>query len=124
MTIKYLWTLARSLHMSNEMVHEVVQEITGKTSIRKLTRKELGQVTRALEYALRHDYTIDPEQKRKIYKIGYLLKWNCKQIRGFIKHVVGKNDINILQREEASKVIEGMKAILKRKNKCTETILS
>lgn len=103
--------------MSNKLLHETVEKITGKKSIKELTDREINQVVRSMEYALRHEYTIDPEQKSKIIKIGYLLGWNCKQIRGFIKRVVGKNDFNVLQREEASKVIEGMKAIhIRKKN--------
>jgi len=110
--------------MTSDMVHDSVKELTGKTSIKDLTKKEVNQVCRALEAALRHFYTIDKEQKNKIFKLGYLLGWNCIQIRGFIKRVVKKHDVNVLQREEARKVIEGMKAILKRKRECSTTIRS
>ena len=124
MNFRGIWALARSLGLGSDKLHEVVMEVTGKDSLRKLTQREKNQVTRTLRYALRHSYTIDQEQKNKIYKLGFLLHWNCKQIRGFVKVVVKKTDVNILQREEASKVIEGMKAILKRERNCLKTTLS
>ena len=112
---KYLFSLAGCLHMNNKLLHESVEELTGKKSLNDLTEKEERQVIRALESALRYEYTIEPGQKRKILQLGFSLGWNCKQIKGFIKYLIGKKDYNILQRGEASKVIEGLKGILKRK---------
>jgi len=129
--LKIIWTLARQLGMDSEVLHEMVFQVTGKDSLKKLSVSEAAGVIEGLV-----DDGAKARRKRKprrklpanvvelitgeqIRLIEYLvdqLGWdNPKQLTGFNRRVIKKE--RILTNKEASKVIEGLKAMVNRKTR-------
>lgn len=55
-------------------------------------------------------------QDKRIFALGYDLKWDTIAIRRFLKHQTGKTDMKKLTLAEKSKVIIGMEKIKKGEN--------
>lgn len=129
--LKMIWTLARQLGMGSELLHEMVFDVTGKDSLKKLTIPEaVGVIEGLVDDGARIRKKRKPRRKlpmnvvelitgEQIRLIEYLvdqLGWNNpKQLTGFNRRVIKKERICTIK--EASKVIEGLKAILNRKQK-------
>ena len=130
-SIRTLWAIAKSpeLCLSDEDLHAVVYRETGKESMKKLTQGEMNKVTRVLQTIKdsvsqsrkpkRTDEGGNPKttaQRRKIYALCEELGWNDnpKRIHGFVKRVTHVERLEWLNNEQCEKVIEGLKAILKR----------
>lgn len=130
-SIRTLWAIAKSpeLGLTDDDLHAVVYRETGKDSIRKLTQGELNTVVRVLQNmkdgikknakTKRTDEGGNPrtvEQRRKIYALCEELGWNNdpRRIQGFVKRVAHVDRLEWLSPEGCEKVIEGLKAILRR----------
>lgn len=130
-SIRTLWAIAKSpeLHMTDEDLHAVVFRETRKESMRKLTQGEINTVARVLQNmkdsasggtcTKRTDVGGDArtvQQRRKIYALTKSLGWNDnpQRIQGFVKRMTGVNRLEWLNVAQCEKVIEGLKAILKR----------
>ena len=131
-SIRTLWAIAKSpeLHMTDEDLHALVYRETGKESIRALTQGQISEVARILQnmkdgvsrsaHAKRTDEGGDPrtvQQRRKIYALAESLGWNDspQRIQGFVKRMTGVDRLEWLNVSQCRKVIEGLKAILSRK---------
>ena len=129
--LKTIWTLSRQLGMESDLLHRMIYDVTGKDSLKKLTVHEAAGVIDGLI-----DDGAKVRKKRKprrclpenvvelftgeqIRLIEYLvdqLGWdNPNQLTGFNRRVIKKE--RICTKQEASKIIEGLKAILGRKQK-------
>ena len=129
--LKIIWTLARQLGMDSELLHDMVFQVTGKDSLKKLSVWEAAAIIDGLV-----DDGAKVRKKRKprrslpenvvelvtgkqIRLIEYLvdqLKWNNpEQLKGFNRRVIKKE--RICTKRGAAKIIEGLKAILDRKQK-------
>lgn len=130
-SIRTLWAIAKSpeLHMTDEDLHAVVYRETRKESMKKLTQGEINTVARVLQNmkdsasggtrAKRTDVGGDArtiQQRRKIYALTESLGWNDnpQRIQGFVKRMTGVDRLEWLNVAQCEKVIEGLKAILKR----------
>jgi len=129
--LKMIWTLARQLGMDSELLHTMVFDVTGKDSLKKLTVPEaVGVIDGLVDDGARirrkrkKRVKVGPnvielltgEQIRLIEYLVDQLGWdNPKQLTGFNRRVIKKERICTIK--EASKIIEGLKAILGRKQK-------
>jgi len=135
--LKMVWTLARQLGMDSELLHEMVFEVTGKDSLKKLSVPEAvgiidglvddGAKVRKKRKSRRDlpENVIELLTGKQIRLIEYLvdqLGWeNPNQLTGFNRRVLKKE--RICTKQEASKIIEGLKAILNRKPKGGERLV-
>ena len=133
-SIRTLWAIAKSseLHMTDEDLHAVVYRETGKESIKALTQGQINEVARVLQNMKdgvsrstrpkRTDEGGDVrtvQQRRKIYALTEQLGWNNnpQRIQGFVKRITGVDRLEWLNVAQCEKVIEGLKAILKRQER-------
>ena len=133
-SIRTLWAIAKSpeLHMTDEDLHAVVYRETGKESIKALTQGQINEVARVLQNMKdgvsrstrpkRTDEGGDArtiQQRRKIYALTESLGWNGRpqRIHGFVKRMTGVDRLEWLNVAQCEKVIEGLKAILKRQER-------
>ena len=133
-SIRTLWAIAKSpeLHMTDEDLHAVVYRETGKESIKALTQGQINEVARVLQNMKdgvsrstrpkRTDEGGDArtiQQRRKIYALTEQLGWNNnpQRIQGFVKRITGVDRLEWLNVAQCEKVIEGLKAILKRQER-------
>ena len=133
-SIRTLWAIAKSpeLHMTDEDLHAVVYRETGKESIKALTQGHINEVARVLQNMKdgvsrstrpkRTDEGGDArtiQQRRKIYALTESLGWNDtpQRIQGFVKRMTGVDRLEWLNVAQCEKVIEGLKAILKRQER-------
>ena len=136
-SIRTLWAIAKSpeLHLSDEDLHSVVFRETGKESMKKLSQGEINEVARVLQNmkdsvnsvpcTKRTDEGGDArtvQQRRKIYALTEALGWkgDPRRIQGFVKRITGVDRLEWLDVAQCKKVIEGLKAILKRQEQNTE----
>ena len=97
--------------------------------MRKLTQGQLNEVARVLQNmkdsvgggirTKRTDEGGDArtvQQRRKIYALTEALGWNSdpRRIQAFVKRMTGVDRLEWLDMAQCEKVIEGLKAILKR----------
>ena len=118
--------------MTDEDLHAVVYRETGKASIKALTQGQINEVARVLQNMKdgvsrstrpkRTDEGGDArtvQQRRKIYALTAELGWNDdpRRIQGFVKRMTGFDRLEWLNVAQCEKVIEGLKAILKRQER-------
>ncbi len=118
--------------MTDEDLHAVVYRETGKESIKALTQGQINEVARVLQNMKdgvsrstrpkRTDEGGDArtiQQRRKIYALTESLGWNDnpQRIQGFVKRMTGVDRLEWLNVTQCEKVIEGLKAILKRQER-------
>ena len=118
--------------MTDEDLHAVVYRETGKESIKALTQGQISEVARVLQNMKdgvsrstrpkRTDEGGDArtiQQRRKIYALTESLGWNDnpQRIQGFVKRMTGVDRLEWLNVTQCEKVIEGLKAILKRQER-------
>ena len=133
-SIRTLWAIAKSpeLHMTDEDLHALVYRETRKESIKALTQGQINEVARVLQNmkdgvsrstrTKRTDEGGDVrtvQQRRKIYALTEQLGWNDnpQRIQGFVKRMTGVDRLEWLNVAQCEKVIEGLKAILKRQER-------
>lgn len=133
-SIRTLWAIAKSpeLHMTDEDLHALVYRETRKESIKALTQGQINEVARVLQNMKdgvsrstrpkRTDEGGDVrtvQQRRKIYALTEQLGWNDnpQRIQGFVKRMTGVDRLEWLNVAQCEKVIEGLKAILKRQER-------
>ena len=133
-SIRTLWAIAKSpeLHMTDEDLHALVYLETRKESIKALTQGQINEVARVLQNMKdgvsrstrpkRTDEGGDArtvQQRRKIYALTESLGWNDnpQRIQGFVKRMTGVDRLEWLNVTQCEKVIEGLKAILKRQER-------
>lgn len=133
-SIRTLWAIAKSpeLHMTDEDLHAVVYRETGKASIKALTQGQINEVARVLQnmkdgvsHSTRPKRTDEGgdartiQQRRKIYALTESLGWNDnpQRVHGFVKRMTGVDRLEWLNVAQCEKVIEGLKAILKRQER-------
>ena len=118
--------------MTDEDLHAVVYRETGKESIKALTQGQINEVARVLQNMKdgvsrstrpkRTDEGGDArtiQQRRKIYALTESLGWNDnpQRIQGLVKRMTGVDRLEWLNVTQCEKVIEGLKAILKRQER-------
>jgi hypothetical protein len=121
-----IYGVAKEKGIDSEDLHARVWSLTRKESIAKLTKAEASRVIDSLVKTMRAA-DIPPgaatdAQKAKIYMCAKAAGWtdesnkiDFKRLNGFIKRTAGVEFIGWLTVSGASKVIDGLEAINKRK---------
>lgn len=117
--IRAIWALARHLGMDSDQVHALVQEVTGSDSVSALNKAGAIRVIDAMKAKagkVRPQDRVSQNQAWLIEELVRQLGWsdNPKRLQGFMKRVVGVDHIQWLTPDQSRKVVEGLKAILKR----------
>lgn len=123
-----LWAIAKSpeLKLTEEEVHAIVLRETGKTSIRELSDRELAQVVQVLQEmkdrvgGRKRSVSGRPETlslRSKIHALEKELGWDNdpKRLQGFVKRVTRVDRLEWLSPKQCGQVIEGLKAMIRRK---------
>jgi phage gp16-like protein len=129
--IKLIWVLARQLGMESDELHEMVSVVTGKDSIKSLSVTEGTEVIEVLVRAGGRVKRRQPrpalppnvvelvthKQTRLIKRLEKKLGWqdNPQRLKGFTKRITKREGIRTKQ--EAIKVIEGLKNMARRETK-------
>lgn len=122
---KRIFGTARQVGWDIEMLRDVVEGIRPDRHISKLSDRQADMLIAVLDEAARglRNGKLGIQQEKKIYKLGYLLRWDCTAIRKFNKRTNGKWDIMDCTPAEASKLILAMEAVIEyeKNKKATET---
>ncbi|MDE6232509.1 MAG: regulatory protein GemA [Lachnospiraceae bacterium] len=134
-TIKRLWGIAKSkeLSLTDEELHIFISAHTGKDSIRKLTKRELGIVigilqnmkdsaSKDIRSGKRESGNVGTvKQRKKIYKLTQELGWERKaRVNGLCKKMFGVSSVEWLDYGQCSKLIEALKNMVERKDNKNE----
>lgn len=120
--ISAIWAMGNKLGMDSEDIHAVVERETGKNSMRKCTDKQLAKVLDAMKLIGGMEQQrrggITDKQLHYIAILEHELGWydNPERLRGFVKKMCNVEHVKWLTIKQASNVIEGMKALLKRES--------
>lgn len=119
--IKAIWALGRKLGMDADDLHAIAYRISGLESIRALTGREAGRMIDELKMRAgeKTNAPIGGEgratgaQQRMIAVLIRDLKWLDQpgRLRGFLRKYVGVDDVRFLTAQQASRVIDGLKAM-------------
>jgi len=130
--IQQIWGLAKSpeLQLEKEELYNVMFRLTGKDSMSSLSEKEKGRLIGELidmkeraqgkkvssNKRRYRDGRMTPEQYEKIKMLERDLGWsdNPKRLESFIKKYSKVDSSDWLMEYQASNIIEGLKAVLKR----------
>ena len=129
MSNKYgaIYAIAKSpqLGMTDEELHLLVGGMTGKDSLKELTKRELMDLTTKLQEMrdsasgkkdkrnfTRRGNRATERQRRKMYMLMKELGWTDKRVRGFARKMVGTETIEWLNHEQCAILIEGMKKLI------------
>lgn len=127
-----IWALAHKLGFSNDDVHELALEVTGKQSIRALSRKEADDVIdrmggqpffrdksgtprRTVSYRRQQTGVVQLETEKQLNLLRDLATrrgWSEETLQNFCQRQIKKSLPTTTK--EANKVIEGIKAMNKR----------
>lgn len=128
-TIRTIWGLAKcsELSLNDDELHALVEGITGKESIKKLSKREIGLVVRKLqkmkdsatrEGRRRRNITgniATVNQRKKIYKLAQELGWEKQsRVNGMCKRMFGVSSVDWLNYIQCSKLIEALKKMVQR----------
>lgn len=127
---KKIWASARSLHMDSDMLHGLAMMMFGKDSLRKLTGVEAGRMIEELgrrekgqsdfRYVVAENGKPRPlATKGQLWKIDELVEelgWtdNPKRLQGFCRKYSKVDNPLWLTRQQAWKLIEGLKKLLEK----------
>ena len=130
--IKLLWVLARQIGMDSDCLHEIIFWITGKESMKDLSVLEAKEVIdslvqdgakvkkkRSLPRYLPPNVVemVTPKQVQFITYLEKKLGWqdNPERLKGFLRRIIKRESVRTKQ--EAIKVIQGLKNMVDRKPK-------
>lgn len=120
--MRKLYATAREKGIDNDLLHDMVKSRYKKDSVRALTIKQAANLIDVLEtgrtVSLPTGRPLHLITERQIYKIRELEKalgWaeNPARLRGFIKKYAGNDNVEWLTKEQAWRVIEGLKSVFK-----------
>lgn len=116
--MRKIYVLANELGFDNEDLHDIVQSITRKKHISKLTFTEAGKVIERLQGKPdKKRVCLSSSQEKYIKDLAFKLGWsdNPKRLEGFIKKYSKARAVKNLTPIQASKIIEGLKRLLNEK---------
>lgn len=119
--VQAIYTIGRALNMDDEDIHGLAYNIAHVDSIRAMTRREAGRMIDILRDRAgqkRGDATspnrATKAQREKIDALTREMGWydQPERLRGYLRRVCGAEDVRFLTPQQASKVIDGLKAML------------
>lgn len=123
--VKAIFSLGNKLGMDKEDLHGIAYRHGKVESIKQLSRREAGAVIEELKTRLGQPltspmrqnvlYRATPEQQQKIAALVRELGWNDQpeRLRGFVRRMCRVDDVRFLNPDQASRVIEALKAMQK-----------
>jgi len=120
---------AKENGIDNILLHDIVEEMTGKKSIRELTKYEaMNVIDKVVGKRIVRSPTSDRASDEQLSKIRVLereLGWddNPKRLSAFIKKYAKVEQLHWLKEKQASNIIEALKQVLKKsQDKCQKNI--
>jgi len=116
--IKKIYVTAKESGIDNALLHNILEQMMGKTSIKELTKYEAMDLIDKLAGK--------PERQQKGYRAFNYVKmirhleaelgWsdNPKRLQGFIRKYAKTDRLEWLTPSQASKIIEGLKKLLQK----------
>ena len=117
--IRCIYALTRAENIDNDTLHAYVKNMTGKESIKKLSKGQAIDVIDGLKKMTGQKTPEPPDrstnaQVAKIYSLVEQLKWNDPaRLRCFLEKRYGVSHPKFLDDKSTSNCIEALKAILK-----------
>ncbi|MBI3352266.1 MAG: DUF1018 domain-containing protein [Nitrospirae bacterium] len=123
--MRAIWALSNRLGLQEEDLHARVESISGKKSIRALTKSEArhviedllllaGSQKRGSEKSTLEKGKVTQAQMDFIYETGRKIGWKKEHIFGLAKKMYRVSQLKNLRVEQASGLIEALKAIQNR----------
>lgn len=119
--IKAIWALGRKLGMDVDDLHAIAYRISGLESISALTGRQAGRMIDELKTRAGEKPGVTgggagratDAQQRMIAVLIRDLKWIDQpgRLRGFLRKYAGVDDARFLTAQQASRVIDGLKAM-------------
>lgn len=121
--IKAIWALGKRLGMDADDLHAMAYRFCGLESISALTGREAGRMIDELKVRAGErpgvpthstgDARATGAQRRMIAMLTRDLGWMDKpeRLRGFLRKYAGVDDVRFLTAQQASRVIDGLKAM-------------
>jgi len=105
--------LAKKLDIDHETLSDFACVTFGADSMAELPDTDLIRLCNRLSQEVRKNNSLTATQRGEIYRLAYReLNWKSPDIKGFIKRQTGHYlSVQDLTREEATKVINGMRMI-------------
>jgi len=131
--IRKIRAMAAQLHMEETKLRYLVKSVTGSNSIAHLSAAQAQAVIEKLTdelkvYHWQPDlFYEEPMEEASLTQIGHIKKLtyelgkldNPKWIKRLLRHMTGKDKVGQLKKQEASKVIEALKQMLKKRKNST-----
>jgi len=118
-----IWGLARRLGLEEELLRNAVESISGQRHISRLTKDQAADLIDFLQKLI-SPHIATPGQVWKIRDLARRLGWNNYRLRRFLEVRWGVSRPEWLPRDRAWKVIEALKAMLKREAQDDEGVPS
>lgn len=120
--IKKMWAVARVLGLTEDILRDIVEAVSGQRRISKLNDLDANKVLDRLDDLMNQDAGLlvrgmaKPREIGKLYKLMYLLGWQKYQLRGFIRKMTAqkKSHEKELTNREIYRIIEGLKGMCRR----------
>lgn len=119
--IKAIWALGKRLGMDADDLHAIAYRISGLESISALTGREAGRMIDELKMRAGEKPNapcsgagrLTAAQQRMIAVLIRDLRWIDQpgRLRGFLRKYAGVDDVRFLTVQQASRVIDGLKAM-------------
>lgn len=120
--MRKLYATAKEKGVNNELLHDMVMSRYKKEHISDLTVKQAASLIDSLETGRtvplptgRPLHLATEKQIYKIHELEKVLNWdvNPARLRGFLRKYAGNDNVKWLTKEQAWRVIEGLKSIIK-----------
>lgn len=108
---KRLYAAIYSAKKNNEFLHQMILEWFGKNSLRDLSDDEMKETIRKINLIRESSvpYVCSTKQYNFIMRLKASLKMSGEQFSGFMRKTChGKDDINILNKSDATALITGL----------------
>lgn len=123
-----IWGLAKRLKLGDEALRDLVESVTGQRSLSKLSNTYAGLVIERLKTLAgqqpgpgkQRPGRATPEQLWKQRQLAEELGWDDDRLRGFVRRMTKVDRPEWQPYAGATKVIEGLKAMVKRNQEAGE----
>jgi hypothetical protein len=123
--IKAIWALAHREGLEEEELRKLVESFTGKKSIRSLSQQEAGEIIedlllKGVKAGWAFQRAMDKEKRGTRAQIAFIgglsrqIGWDQSQALGLARRMYGVQELTNLKVNEASGLIEALKAIRRR----------
>lgn len=120
--MRAIFALGKKLGMDTDDLHAIAYRIGGVESLKSLTAREAGrmidELRRRAGEPVRGPGTGSPSratgpQQRMIYALTREMGWadQPERLRGYLRRCSGAEDVRFLTPQQASRVIDGLKAM-------------